>query len=63
MEFEGKTIVCKLCGANFIWLAGEQEFYHDKGLSQPAKCPECRAELRRKLHRQGNDQWEEVRHG
>ena len=63
MEFKDKTITCKRCGAPFEWKAGEQEFYYDRNLSEPAKCPECRMELRRKLHRQQNDRREEVQRG
>ena len=62
IEFQDKTLICRLCSAEFTWSAGEQDFYHDRGLSQPTKCPECRAYLNRKLHRQGNER-EEVRHG
>ena len=29
--FEDKTLVCKDCGAEFIFSAGEQEFYAEKG--------------------------------
>ena len=25
--FEDKTLVCKDCGKEFVWTAGEQEFY------------------------------------
>ncbi|MCF0116533.1 MAG: zinc-ribbon domain-containing protein [Bacilli bacterium] len=43
MEFEDKTIVCKDCGKEFVWTAGEQQFYQEKGLTnQPVRCPECR---------------------
>lgn len=52
IEFQDKTIACKLCGAEFTWKAGEQEFYFDKELSSPTKCPECRAYLKRKFNRQ-----------
>jgi len=52
MEFMDLELKCKLCGDTFTWAAGEQEFYHDNGLSQPKKCPACRADFRRKLHRQ-----------
>ena len=37
------TLVCKDCGNEFVWTAGEQEFYQQKGLvNQPVRCPECR---------------------
>lgn len=52
IEFQDKTIACKICGGEFLWSSGEQEFYYDRGLSQPTKCKGCREYLRRKLHRQ-----------
>ena len=30
--FEDKTLVCKDCGKEFVWTAGEQEFYASRGL-------------------------------
>ncbi len=42
--YSDKTLTCKDCGAEFIFSAGEQEFYAAKGLeNEPARCPECRA--------------------
>ena len=29
--FQDKTLVCKDCGAEFVFTAGEQEFYAEKG--------------------------------
>ena len=29
--YEDKTLVCKECGAEFVFTAGEQEFYAEKG--------------------------------
>lgn len=43
MEKQDKKLVCKDCGAEFIFTAGEQEFYEEKGLKhEPARCKECR---------------------
>lgn len=40
---EDKTLVCKDCGEKFVWTAGEQEFYKEKGFeNEPQRCPECR---------------------
>lgn len=37
------TLVCKDCGAEFVWTVGEQEFYQEKGFTnQPTRCPQCR---------------------
>lgn len=38
-----KTLVCKDCGAEFIFTEGEQEFYASKGFdNEPQRCPDCR---------------------
>ncbi len=43
MAFEDKTLTCKDCGAEFIFSAGEQEFYAEKGFeNEPARCRDCR---------------------
>ncbi|MEG1706469.1 MAG: zinc-ribbon domain-containing protein [Clostridia bacterium] len=40
---EDKTLVCKDCGKDFVFTAGEQEFYKTKGFeNEPVRCPECR---------------------
>ncbi len=40
---EDKEIVCRECGAAFVWTAGEQEFFEKKGLTNiPSRCPICR---------------------
>jgi CxxC-x17-CxxC domain-containing protein len=41
--FEDKTLVCKECGSEFVFTAGEQEFYAEKGFqNEPARCKNCR---------------------
>jgi len=41
--FEDKTLVCKECGSEFVFTAGEQEFYAEKGFqNEPARCKSCR---------------------
>ena len=29
--YQDKTLICKECGAEFVFTAGEQEFYAEKG--------------------------------
>ncbi|MCU1263726.1 MAG: hypothetical protein JWM21_44 [Acidobacteria bacterium] len=42
-EFEDRNIRCVDCGENFIWTAGEQVFFHDKGLkNEPKRCKGCK---------------------
>jgi CxxC-x17-CxxC domain-containing protein len=43
MSFEDKTLTCRDCGQEFVFTAGEQEFYEQRGLTnQPGRCPDCR---------------------
>ena len=47
MAFEDMTLRCRDCAADFIWTAGEQLFFEQRGLqNQPQRCPNCRS-LRR----------------
>lgn len=41
--YEDKTLVCKECGNEFVFTAGEQEFYAEKGFqNEPQRCRSCR---------------------
>ncbi|MBR1591668.1 MAG: zinc-ribbon domain containing protein [Ruminococcus sp.] len=41
--YEDKTLVCKDCGNEFIFSAGEQEFFAEKGFqNEPLRCKSCR---------------------
>ena len=41
--YEDKTLICKECGQEFVFTAGEQEFYAEKGFqNEPQICKECR---------------------
>jgi CxxC-x17-CxxC domain-containing protein len=47
LSFVDKTLKCRECGSDFVFTAGEQEFYQQKGLmNQPGRCPSCRAARR-----------------
>ena len=37
-----KTIVCKDCGAEFVFTEREQLFYASKNFSEPVRCKACR---------------------
>ena len=37
-----RELTCRQCGKQFLFTAGEQEFYERKGFSSPNRCPECR---------------------
>lgn len=40
---QDKTLTCSDCGQQFTFTASEQEFYAQKGFSEPSRCPSCRA--------------------
>lgn len=45
--FEDRTLVCQDCGREFVFTAGEQEFYAEKGFeNEPKRCKECRGARR-----------------
>ncbi len=40
---QDKTLTCSDCGQTFTFTASEQEFFAQKGFSEPSRCPSCRA--------------------
>lgn len=45
--FEDRTLVCQDCGQEFVFTAGEQEFYAEKGFeNEPKRCKDCRVSRR-----------------
>ena len=41
--YEDKTLTCKDCGQEFVFTAGEQEFYAEKGFqNEPQKRRNCK---------------------
>ena len=43
MSFADKTLTCRDCGMDFVFTAGEQQFYASKGfVNEPTRCPGCR---------------------
>jgi CxxC-x17-CxxC domain-containing protein len=44
MEFTDRVLKCNDCGAEFIFTAGEQLFFHDKQFkNDPKHCKQCKA--------------------
>lgn len=49
-EFEDKEIICVDCSEPFIWEAGAQAFFQDKGLTnQPKRCAPCKETKRQRV--------------
>ena len=44
MDFQDKVLACRDCGKEFMFTAGEQAFYAEKGFqNEPTRCRNCRA--------------------
>lgn len=39
---EDITLTCSDCGEDFIFTAGEQDFFEEKGFDTPKRCKDCR---------------------
>jgi CxxC-x17-CxxC domain-containing protein len=51
--YSDRTLTCSDCSQEFTFTASEQEFYADRGFSDPRRCGACRAT--RKAQRGGAD--------
>ncbi len=60
-KFKDRTLQCADCNRTFTFTAGEQEFYQERGYSDPRRCPDCRAA--RKAGRPGGDRQSERQSG
>ncbi len=60
-KFKDRSLQCADCGRTFTFTAGEQEFYQERGYSDPRRCPDCRAA--RKAGRPGGEHSTERRSG
>ena len=48
--YDDKLIACIECCEEFVWTAGEQEFFHQKELSHPPKrCKRCKRAKNRRI--------------
>lgn len=51
--YQDKTLVCCDCNTQFVFSAGEQEWFSKKGFTnEPKRCPNCRERRRRRYNRQ-----------
>jgi CxxC-x17-CxxC domain-containing protein len=41
--YNDKTLSCADCGQQFVFTASEQDFYAQRGFTEPRRCPSCRA--------------------
>ena len=48
---QDQVLTCKDCGKQFTWTVGEQEFYQQKGFTNPpSRCPEDRAKKKAEMN-------------
>jgi len=44
MEIQDKNLTCTDCAQSFVFTAGEQQFYQEKGFQhEPRRCRDCRS--------------------
>jgi CxxC-x17-CxxC domain-containing protein len=48
-----RTLTCRDCGQEFVFTSGEQDFYTQRGFSDPQRCPECRAQRKTQRNQGG----------
>jgi hypothetical protein len=42
INFQDKELTCSDCGGKFLHSAKDQEFFAEKGFSEPKRCKSCR---------------------
>jgi len=52
---DDKLLTCKACGQDFVFEAGEQVFFRDRGLAEPRRCKECRRATRERQLQQSQE--------
>ena len=61
--YEDKTLVCKECGQEFVFTAGEQEFYAERGFqNEPQRCKNTPAEFQIRIGGTSDDRDQEGHH-
>ena len=41
--YTDKTLTCSDCGQQFVFTESEQQFFADRGFTEPRRCSSCRA--------------------
>jgi len=55
MSYADKTLACRDCGQEFVFTAGEQEFYAQKGFTnEPTRCMPCRQSHKSRMNNRGD---------
>lgn len=52
-QMSDRTLTCRDCGEEFTFTSGEQEFYTERGFSEPQRCPSCRQQRKAQRNQSG----------
>ena len=52
-----RVVVCRDCGEEFTFTAGEQAFYQERGFSEPTRCKNCRDKRKQERNASGYDSY------
>jgi CxxC-x17-CxxC domain-containing protein len=59
MEYRDRVLKCIDCGAEFVFTAGEQLFFADKGFkNEPKRCKPCKSKRSQARSREGSQRVE-----
>ncbi|HZO99587.1 MAG TPA: zinc-ribbon domain containing protein [Terriglobia bacterium] len=59
MEYRDKVLKCAECGAEFVFTAGEQLFFADRGFkNEPKRCKNCKSKRGQSVGGQGRQRVE-----
>src|SRR2546423_1703576 len=50
-----RMLACEDCNEKFVFDAGEQRFFKEKGFTDPKRCPRCRKKVRSRIRRRGRN--------
>ena len=55
--YNDKNLTCADCGQEFVFTASEQDFYAQRGFTEPRRCPSCRASRKAARNSEGGSSY------
>ena len=55
--YNDKNLTCADCGQEFVFTASEQDFYAQRGFTEPRRCPSCRASRKAARNAEGGSSY------
>lgn len=52
-KYHDTVLNCADCGKDWVFTAGEQQFFYSKGLATPKRCSPCRKARKESIVREG----------